>query len=629
MQVDPAIKENPFFLVKSIEAGQYDFGHFHNQESLSAFPDEVNSIVSRVLEHVQLEDHQRALHLVEEALNLYQKANVEKGEGDVYYIMGIIYERRSKFELAIKYLKQSLDIFSTEQHELELGYTQKKLGDIYAQLDQHHLALQYYEEALQTLRHQQEVSIGHLYLEIGKAYRALGRLDQASYHFTQLLDLDRSAHEAHLYADAHHQLGAIHMELGTYDSALYYLELAFNQTVESGNLTQLKFISENLIDFHEQQLEPEKALVYHKVLSNTNEQLQSQQMALLEKQLKNDHAFAVERLQYQNLLKQTRQRLSLSLLGLVLAGLLIFNLIRNYQKKRRSLVLLKEKNEEILRTRQQMITQEKMASLGQLTAGIAHEIKNPINFVNNFAEGSIDLVEELAEELKEMEQDIQYTDQDHLWDIINSIKQNSSDIIRNGKRADQIVSSMLDYARDGRNSFQSIDIHPLIEEQLYLVLQASNLNDYALNVTLQKNFDPAIDRVEVMPQDLARVFLNLITNALYALKEKSKNNSFFGPVLEISTSATDQEVIVSIKDNGTGIPPENRKKVFTPFYTSKPPNSGNTGLGLSISYEIVVARHHGSLELESETGQFTELIMRLPFVQEQTPTDQKFMHASL
>lgn len=596
----------------TVVTGQFDFKHFDDPEYQSSPPDDPQAMIGTILEHVQLEDHQRALHLVEEVRDLYQKANHHKGQGDLYYIMGTIYERRGELDLAIKYLLQSSELFKREQHESELGYSLKKLGDIHAKMDQHDMALQYYHEALQALRDQQDATIGHLHLEIGKAYKTLGKLDQASYHFNQLLDLDKPINKEHLHADAHNQLGAMHLAQGAYDSALVYLELAFHQVVESDNLAQLKFISENLIRLHENQSEPEKALVYHKVLNDASERIQNQQMAIRERQIRNDHAFELERLQYQNLLKQTRLRLSLSLVGLVLAVLFIFTLVRNYLKKKRSLVVLQEKNEEILRTRQQMIAQEKMASLGQLAAGIAHEIKNPLNFVHNFAEGSIELAEELVHEMREYDSN-RLTTVTRVQDLSESIKQNALDIYTNSKRADQIVNSVMDYAQGSRENFQAVDVHELINSNLQLAMHGSSSIDFGLNVQIQKDFDTGLGLIDVIPQDFGRVLLNLFNNAFYALEEKGRSDTSFVPTLRIKTKMIPNNMLsISIWDNGPGIPEAVHNKIFTPFYTTKPPGTGNTGLGLSLSYDIVVVRHGGSLVFSSEDGRFTEFIIQVP-----------------
>lgn len=611
-RVGSSSQENTWLTSGTVVADQFDFKHFDDPEYQPSIPDDSQAMIATILEHVQLEDHQRALHLVEEVSDLYQKANHHKGQGDLYYIMGTIYERRGEWDLAIKYLAQASELFKREQHESELGYSLKKLGDIHATLNQHRLALQYYHEALAALRDQQDATIGHLHLEIGKAYKTLGKLDQASYHFNQLLDLEKPMNKEYLHADAHNHLGAIHLAQSSYDSALFYLELAFNQVVESDNLAQLKFISENLISLHENQSEPEKALVYHKVLNNASERLQNQQMAIREKQLKNDHAFEVERLQYQNLLKQTRLRLSVSLVGLVLAVLFIFTLVRNYLKKKKSLVVLQEKNEEILRTRQQMIAQEKMASLGQLAAGIAHEIKNPLNFVHNFAEGSIELVEELVKEMKQYDS-TRLATVNKVQDLFESIKQNAFDIYTNSKRADQIINSVMDYAQGSRENFQAVDVHELINRNLQLAMHGSPTVDFALNVQVQKEFDTSLGVVDVIPQDFGRVLLNLFNNSFYALEEKGRNDISFVPTLRISTKMIPNDMLsISVWDNGPGIPEAMHNKIFTPFYTSKPPGDGNTGLGLSLSYDIVVSRHGGSLEFSSEDGRFTEFIIQVP-----------------
>jgi signal transduction histidine kinase len=270
-------------------------------------------------------------------------------------------------------------------------------------------------------------------------------------------------------------------------------------------------------------------------------------------------------------------------------------------------------NDEVFKTQDQLIVQEKMASLGQLTAGIAHEIKNPLNFVNNFAEGSVELAEELSEILSNFEEKIDKDEFEELEDIISELKQNAIDILDNGKRADSIVHSMMDHARDSKGERRLTDINALVDENVSLAYHGYRAIDSAFNLSIQKNYKKSLSKIEIVQPDVGRVFLNILSNACYALMEKRKSQGeTYSPELSVSTKSKNGYIETRIRDNGPGIPKNVREKIFNPFFTTKPTGEGNTGLGLSISYDIIVQQHHGKLEVETEPGEFTEFIISLP-----------------
>ncbi len=282
-------------------------------------------------------------------------------------------------------------------------------------------------------------------------------------------------------------------------------------------------------------------------------------------------------------------------------------------EKAKLLQEMKRVNDEIIKTQGQLIVQEKMASLGQLTAGIAHEIKNPLNFVNNFAEGSVELTTELTEELEKQRENLSNKDFDELEEIINDLKQNAHDILDNGKRADSIVRSMMDHARGSKGELRSVDINKLLDENINLAYHGYRAIDSSFNVNIQKSFDDTMSPIEVVQTDIGRVLLNILNNACYAVVKKQKEKGEdYSPELTVSTKSGNGRVEIRIRDNGTGIPPKVREKIFNPFFTTKPTGEGNTGLGLSISYDIIVHQYHGKLEVESEPGEFTEFIITLP-----------------
>ncbi|MDZ7266965.1 MAG: AAA family ATPase [candidate division KSB1 bacterium] len=304
---------------------------------------------------------------------------------------------------------------------------------------------------------------------------------------------------------------------------------------------------------------------------------------------------------------------------------------------------LQDKNAELTQTLQrlremqnQLVTQEKLASLGQLTAGIAHEIKNPLNFVNNFAVLSVELAKELREELGKQRAEGRghgaggEDDFANIEEIIETLIQNAEKINHHGKRADGIVKSMMQHARGSSGQRELVDINQLLDEAVNLTYHGMRANDASFNITIEKDYDASISNLEVVPQDLSRVFLNLINNACYAAHQKALaegkakgegrrergapialHPSPFAPTLSVSTKNFGDQIEIRIRDNGNGIPPEIREKIFNPFFTTKPAGQG-TGLGLSISHEIVVQQHKGEIKVETEEGKFTEFVVRLP-----------------
>ena len=260
-----------------------------------------------------------------------------------------------------------------------------------------------------------------------------------------------------------------------------------------------------------------------------------------------------------------------------------------------------------------LIQAEKMASLGQLTAGIAHEIKNPLNFVNNFANLSVELLDELKETtasaLAALDND-KRADADELVEMLTG---NLEKIAEHGRRADGIVNSMLEHSRGVSGERREVDLNALVDEALNLAYHGARAQDAGFNITLERDLDPAVARIELAPQEMTRVFLNLFGNGFYAATKRARGNgeAAYRPTLQVSTRDLGETVEVRVRDNGTGIPPEIRDQLFQPFFTTKPTGEG-TGLGLSISWEIVTQQHGGTIAVDSREGEFTEFTIRLP-----------------
>jgi signal transduction histidine kinase len=278
---------------------------------------------------------------------------------------------------------------------------------------------------------------------------------------------------------------------------------------------------------------------------------------------------------------------------------------------------LKERTTELsqsldeLRTAQDRLVQtEKLASLGQLTAGIAHEIKNPLNFVNNFSSLSTELIDELNDVIKTTT--IDNKAREEIDELTHMLKGNLEKVVQHGKRADSIVKNMLLHSREGSGEHRPADINAIVEESLNLAYHGARAERSGFNITLKRDLDPAAGMIDVYPQEITRVFLNLISNGFYAAtKRKEAAGDGFEPTLSASTKNLGSSVEIRIRDNGTGIPAEVKEKMFNPFFTTKPAGEG-TGLGLSMSHDIVVKQHAGKIDVDTEPGNFTEFIITLP-----------------
>ena len=288
----------------------------------------------------------------------------------------------------------------------------------------------------------------------------------------------------------------------------------------------------------------------------------------------------------------------------VVTAFLLYNRYRNKSKSHRQLDVaykeLSETHQKLLSAQEQLVHAQKMASLGQLTAGIAHEIQNPLNFVNNFSELSIELIEELREPNSNMQE------------ILGDLQSNLQKINTHGKRADKIVKGMLLHSRTGQVEKQPADLNKMIDELLELSYHGNRSRDNNFTAEIIRNFEPDLPMINVVTQDISRVLINLFNNAFYAVGQRARSDGkHFKATVGVSTRKLGESVLIKIRDNGTGIPETIRKKIFDPFFTTKPAGEG-TGLGLSLSYDVIVKGHGGALAVNSESGSFTEFVISLP-----------------
>jgi len=310
-------------------------------------------------------------------------------------------------------------------------------------------------------------------------------------------------------------------------------------------------------------------------------------------------------LEKEKVLYQSRVRTYALLGGLGVFLIIALILYRNNWQKHKANKVLEHTLTNLKTTQAQLIQSEKMASLGELTAGIAHEIQNPLNFVNNFSDVNQEMLIELREELDK-------GDVEEAKAIAADIEQNEVKINHHGKRADSIVKGMLEHSRASAGQKELTDLNALADEYLRLSYHGFRAKDKSFNAELITHFDPKLPKVTVIPQDIGRVFLNLFNNGFYAVNVKAKTaGADYKPEVTVSTWLTDGNVLVSVRDNGDGIPDSIKEKIMQPFFTTKPTGQG-TGLGLSLSYDIVVKGHGGTINVNTEANEFTEFTVTLP-----------------
>ncbi|MFZ0452862.1 MAG: ATP-binding protein, partial [Ignavibacteriaceae bacterium] len=328
----------------------------------------------------------------------------------------------------------------------------------------------------------------------------------------------------------------------------------------------------------------------------------------------------LEQLEKDRVARENRIRMIILLTGIAVFVFIALLLYRNNRNRKKANEILRKQKEEIevqkknaertlgelKSTQAQLIHSEKMASLGELTAGIAHEIKNPLNFINNFSEVSSELIDEMKEELLN-------GNKEEVIAISDDLKQNLDKINHHGKRADSIVKGMLLHSRGTTGEKILTEINELLEQDVNLAYHGMRAQDKDFNITIEKDYDETLEKINVVPQDISRVFLNIINNACYAAneKKKKKNGGDFEPKLKVSTKNLNGKVEIRIGDNGNGIPKDIVDKIFQPFFTTKPTGEG-TGLGLSLSYDIVTKVHGGELKVETKEGNGTTFIIQIP-----------------
>ncbi len=578
---------------------------------------EVRVLDRLILAYGNLGNIAKGLQLNLEALKIANEYKLIADKGNLLMQLGEIYFDSKEYAKALPLLRESVVIRdSLNDVDFSLA-TQNIIAEIYLSMNQPDSALFYCQAAYDksVVRKVWWVTYRILFT-LGKIYQMKGSHELALNYFRQSLAIN---FDSTAVADINYAIAKLYKQIGKPDSSIYYAKKSLQAAREGGFYLRIIKSSTFLSEMYEQR-DIAEAFKYNKLALTTRDSLYQMNRAISFESITNfdererQYEIDTAKASYRN---QVRQYVLLSGLGVIL--LIAIILYRNYLKEKKSKRILNEKNKEIeitlsnlKATQSQLIQSEKMASLGELTAGIAHEIQNPLNFVNNFSEVSNELIDEMKDEFKKGEIEEGFA-------IADDIKQNLEKINHHGKRADGIVKSMLEHSRTSTGVKEPTDINKLADEYLRLSYHGLRAKDKNFNAEMKTDFDESIGKINIVGQDIGRVLLNLYNNAFYACAErsrntvnqqKSKNSILYEPTVWVSTKKEGDRVTITVKDNGEGIPEKIKEKIFQPFFTTKPTGSG-TGLGLSLSYDIVKA-HRGEMRVESKEKEGAEFIIKLP-----------------
>jgi signal transduction histidine kinase len=461
--------------------------------------------------------------------------------------------------------------------------------------------------------------LGSVLLNMGRTYAAMGDVLLANEYYRK--SLPASAEQGYFrgIVASNLLLGDYYMGIDKRDSAFLYIKDGL-ATAEGLNAPDLLLRSyKALSQYYRSIANNDSTVKYQGLIIEINDSLFNAKQAQQFQNIDFDEQQRQQQIEIAKKEIHDKWRMYSLLTGLLVIFIIAILLWRNSrQRKKANLLLSKQKIElesalvSLKETQKQLIYSEKMASLGELTAGIAHEIQNPLNFVNNFSDVNKELLDELTEERHRTQgtRDEKVEDQ-----ILRTIKENEEKINHHGRRADAIVKGMLQHSRSGSGQKELTDINALTGEYLRLAYQGLRAKNKSFNAKLETNFDISIGKINIIPQDIGRVILNLVSNAFYAVDEKAKLQSDSGryePLVAISTKKLNDRVEIKVKDNGDGISPKLLDKIFQPFFTTKPTGQG-TGLGLSLAYDIVKA-HGGEIKVETAEGKGTEFVIQLPLM---------------
>ena len=558
-------------------------------------------------------NYSQALRVAFNALQLYEELESQEDIAFIYILLAAIYRDFGDYKRALEAVQKTVKICDAIGAHNLMSYA--NTGSIYDLLNQLDSASYYIRKAVEIDKKINPKRWGWLYYLQGNIHRKRKEYDSAMYYYWVGL---KSVAPKDII-ETYNCMAILYRETGNIDSSIFYASEVIRTwrhvSYQRGVQQAAYLLAENY-----KTLGKRDSIIKYLELSNT---LKDSLFNQANERTIQNMAFNEQLRQDEIVRERSRFRNQLKIYGLLALGFifLVITLLlwRNNQHRKKAYILLQQQKHEtdfqkakveqtlaeLKSTQSQLIQSEKMASLGELTAGVAHEIQNPLNFVNNFSEVNKELLTELKEEIEK-------GNIDEVKSITDDVIDNQEKINHHGKRADAIVKGMLQHSRISSGQKELTDINGLADEYLRLAYHGLRAKDKTFNAKFETNVDPAIGKINIVPQEIGRVILNLINNAFYAVNEKKKKDqSGYEPTVSVSTKKVNGKVEVRVKDNGNGIPQKVLDKIFQPFFTTKPTGRG-TGLGLSLAYDIVKA-HGGEIKVETEEGKGTTFILQLPY----------------
>ncbi len=582
-------------------------------------------------------DHYEGLKILLEAQTLCERFNKPEILAQVFATIGGTYINLREIKKAQPYVYKAKDLHDKYNLPESTNPMNLELGVMYRDLGMTDSAIIYMNKAYKVGLEQKIPSyLCSATYYLGTVYIRMGQFEKGVDYFKQSIGFAAEYKITYALTRSYQGLASVYHTMGKPDSAIFFAKKALEGS--NGIAYQLSTVNSAallLSQIYEKKNNPLEALKYHKIAIEAKDSLfnleKTKQIEKLTFEEQEREAITQRRIKAHQLDFENKVKFYALLSAFLILGIGTFMLYRNNQQKQKANNILHQQKAEIdnqkaktektltelKATQAQLIQSEKLASLGELTAGIAHEIQNPLNFVNNFSELSVDLVKDLKEEMDKPDIDKGYIDE-----LFTDLTSNQEKINHHGKRASSIVKGMLEHSRASTGVRELTDINKLADEYLRLSYHGLRAKDKNFNADFTTNFDVYLPKIEVIPQDIGRVLLNLINNAFYAVNERTQaphppEGKQYEPTVNVSTHYSDSplglggQIIIKVKDNGTGMPESVRAKVFQPFFTTKPTGSG-TGLGLSLAYDIVTKGHGGTLEVQSTEGVGTEFTIQLP-----------------
>ncbi len=517
-----------------------------------------------------------------------------------------LYRRTQNIEKGKIAIRKSIKIAALLEDYSILSLASNRLGELYYDMDNPDTALIYFQDALKYSNKSGYAKYkSDALISLGTIYSDKHNYALAKQYYTESLISGEEQNNNTTIGKANIYLSQLYMATGNLDSSYYFAKKGEAILLATGRLPFVLSAYNQLVKVYKRQHKTDSALAYLESANAVNDSMNNSKKVSQFQNIGFDEQIKLQELEKEKIQTQNKIRTYAMLAGLgvfLIVGLILY---RSYRQKQKANKVLESTLTNLKSTQSQLIQSEKMASLGELTAGIAHEIQNPLNFVNNFSEVSVELIKEMVDEVDK-------GNTGEVKEIANDLVQNLEKINHHGKRADAIVKGMLQHSSSGTGKKELTDINKLADEYLRLAYHGLRAKDKSFNANMKTDFDESIGNINIIPQDIGRVILNLITNAFYVVAEKKKQlPEGYEPTVSVSTKKVNGKLEIKVSDNGNGIPQKVLDKIFQPFFTTKPTGQG-TGLGLSLSYDIVKA-HGGELKVETKEGEGSKFIIELPF----------------